>query len=85
MLLVQGYVIALHKSQSRAFAGLWVWLTLLPTLIVNSKRDDKELCTRDYVGWGVWLAGMLVECVADYQKYVFRSNSANKYDKKLSF
>ena len=60
-------------------AGLWVWLTLLPTLIVNSKREDNELCTRDYIGWGVWLAGMLVECIADYQKYAFRSNPANKY------
>ena len=60
-------------------AGLWVWLTLLPTLIVNSKREDKELCTRDYIGWGVWLAGMLVESIADYQKYAFRSNPANKY------
>ena len=58
--------------------GLWVWLTLLPTLIMNSKRDDKELCARDYIGWGVWLAGMLVESIADYQKYAFRSNPANK-------
>ena len=55
-----------------------MWLTLLPTLIVNSKREDKELCARDYVGWGVWLAGMLVESIADYQKYSFRSNPANK-------
>ena len=60
-------------------AGLWVWLTLLPTLIVNSKQTDRELCTRDYIGWGVWLAGMLIECIADYQKYNFRSNDANKY------
>lgn len=59
-------------------AGLWVWLTLLPTLIVNSKREDKELCTRDYIGWGVWLAGMLIESIADYQKYAFRINPANK-------
>ena len=59
-------------------AGLWVWFTLLPTLIVNLKQKDTELCTRDYIGWGVWLAGMMVECIADFQKYNFRSNPANK-------
>jgi steroid 5-alpha reductase family enzyme len=53
-------------------------MSLLPTLIVNSKREDTELCTRDYIGWGVWLAGMLMEVIADYQKYAFRSNPANK-------
>ena len=56
-----------------------MWLTLLPTLIVNSKQTDTELCTRDYIGWGVWMAGMVIECIADYQKYSFRSNAANKY------
>ncbi len=58
--------------------GLWVLMSLLPTLIVNSKREDTELCTRDYIGWGVWLAGMLMEVIADYQKYAFRSNPVNK-------
>ena len=65
-------------------AGLSVWLILLPTLIVNSKQKDTELCRRDYIGWGVWLAGMVVECIADYQKYHFRSNPANKYVHTLS-
>ena len=64
-------------------AGLWVLLTLLPTLLLNSKKEDKELCTRDYVGWGLWLAGMLIECLADYQKFTFRSNLANN-DKWIS-
>ncbi len=53
-------------------------MTLLPTLILNSKEEDHPLSTRDYVGWGVWLAGMLIECIADFQKYTFRSNPANK-------
>ena len=62
---------------------MWVFLTLLPTLILNSKKEDKELCTRDYVGWTIWLGGMLLEVVADYQKYTFRSNPAN-HDKWIS-
>lgn len=59
--------------------GLWVWLTLLPTLIVNSKQVDSELCAKDFVGWSLWLMGMLLECIADYQKYVFRGTPANRY------
>ena len=58
--------------------GLWVWLTLLPTLILNSKKEDCAVGPRDYLGWGVWLLGMAIECVADYQKYTFRSDPANK-------
>lgn len=63
--------------------GIWVLLTLLPTLLLNSKKEDKELGTRDYVGWALWLAGMLIECLADYQKFTFRSNPAN-HDKWIS-
>ena len=58
-------------------------VTLLPTLIVNSKQEDRALCARDYVGWGVWLAGMLTECIADYQKYTFRCDPLNQ-DKWIS-
>ena len=53
-------------------------MTLLPTLILNSKDEDRQLTTRDYCGWSVWLIGMLLESVADFQKYTFRSNPANK-------
>ena len=59
--------------------GVWVWLTALPTLILNSKKEDTEICTRDYIGWSLWLVGMLIEAIADYQKYTFRNNPANKY------
>ena len=61
------------------FQGIWVWVILLPTLIVNSKSVDTKFCVSDYIGWSLWLFGMLLECVADYQKYVFRGESANKY------
>ena len=55
-----------------------MWLTLLPTLILNSKKEDKELSLQDYIGWGIWLIGMIIEAVADYQKFTYRSNPANK-------
>lgn len=55
-----------------------MWLTLLPTLILNSKQEDTDISLRDYVGWILWLFGMVIEAVADYQKYTFRSNPANR-------
>ena len=63
--------------------GLWVFITLLPTLILNSKQKDKPLGYRDYAGWGLWLAGMLIESIADFQKYTFRQNPSN-HDKWIS-
>lgn len=38
---------------------------------------------RDYAGWGLWLTGVLIESVADFQKYTFRWNPANR-DKWIS-
>lgn len=55
-----------------------MWLTLLPTLIVNSKRDERRIGYRDFAGWALWCLGMGIEMVADYQKYSFRSDPANK-------
>jgi len=65
------------------FAGLWVFVTLLPTLILNAKQEDKPIGYRDYVGWGLWLAGILIESIADFQKYNFRQDPSNK-DKWIS-
>lgn len=58
--------------------GVWVFLTLLPTIILNTKRTDVELGWRDYLGWGLWTLGFLLEATADRQKSVFRSDPANK-------
>ena len=55
-----------------------MWLTLLPTLIVNSKKEDYKIGYRDYIGWGIWLLGIIIEMVADYQKYIFRSDPVNR-------
>ncbi len=56
---------------------LWVFVTLLPTLLLNKKETDTALTTRDYIGWTIWGVGLLLESIADYQKYVFRSNPSN--------
>ena len=50
------------------YAGVWVMLTLMPTLLLNRSRFNPALNIRDYIGWGLWAAGFLLEAVADDQK-----------------
>lgn len=57
--------------------GVWILTTLLPVLVLNNKKEDKPLTTRDYVGWGLWLLGFVFEVLADYQKSVFKANPDN--------
>ncbi|ROT83501.1 hypothetical protein C7M84_023318 [Penaeus vannamei] len=58
--------------------GVWVIVTILPSLLAVLSPRQRPLSTRDYAGWGIWLAGFLIEVVADYQKTVWRNNPANK-------
>lgn len=58
--------------------ALWVFLTLLPTLILNMKNQDKTLTAKDYIGWGIWGIGFLTEMIADFQKSRFRSDLDNR-------
>ncbi|KAK7109803.1 uncharacterized protein [Littorina saxatilis] len=57
--------------------GVWIFSTLLPTLLLNNKKKDRPLTTRDYVGWGMWSLGFIFEVVADYQKSRFKANPEN--------
>lgn len=58
--------------------ALWVWMTLLPTMILNTTEKDERLTWKDYAGWALWIAGFLIEVTADYQKSQFKSDPANK-------
>lgn len=58
-------------------AALWVFMTLLPTLMLNSERRDMPLGPRDYVGWALWGVGFATEAIADQQKWVFKSDHNN--------
>ncbi|XP_045119370.1 uncharacterized protein LOC123509238 [Portunus trituberculatus] len=63
--------------------GAWVFLTLLPTLLGVRAPRQPPIGPRDYLGWGLWGLGFLIEVVADFQKTVFRNNTNNK-DKFIS-
>jgi len=60
--------------------GFWVFITSLPTLMLNDIGGDADLplATRDYVGWAIWVFGIGFELLADYQKHMFRMNPDNR-------
>ncbi|KZS12491.1 Uncharacterized protein APZ42_022630 [Daphnia magna] len=57
--------------------GVWVIVTLLPSLLMVMQRRQPPLSALDWLGWLMWLVGFITEVVADYQKSQFRSNPAN--------
>uniref|UniRef100_A0A8D2J128 Steroid 5-alpha reductase C-terminal domain-containing protein n=2 Tax=Varanus komodoensis TaxID=61221 RepID=A0A8D2J128_VARKO len=57
--------------------GIWVFITLLPTLLLNLEKNGKPLGFWDYLGWSIWAVGFTTEAVADQQKWHFRSNPDN--------
>lgn len=57
--------------------GVWIFATLLPTLILNNNRKNPSLNWKDYLGWSMWTLGFCIQVIADHQKTVFRSNPAN--------
>lgn len=56
---------------------MWVFMTLLPTLMLNSEKRNVPLGTRDYIGWTVWGLGFATEAIADQQKWFFKRDPDN--------
>ena len=61
--------------------GLWVFVTLLPTLMLANEDNDKPLGKQDYLGWALWATGMFFEIVADMQKTSFKNDPKNQVSK----
>ena len=61
--------------------GLWVFITLLPTLMLNESSPRAlrpPIGWQSYLGWSMWTLGFLFEVVADWQKSTFKADPANK-------
>lgn len=58
-------------------SGIWIFLTLFPSLLNNEDKEVKRVTTRDYIGWGMWAIGFLIESVADWQKLQFKMDPDN--------
>ncbi|MAZ41069.1 hypothetical protein CL654_03045 [bacterium] len=57
--------------------GVSVWMVLLPSILYFSSKDA-ELVTLSFVGIVLWGVGLLIETIADYQKYSFINKEENK-------
>jgi len=56
--------------------GFVAWVLLLPMIFVASR--GAEFGVLGYVGLLVWLMGLIIESIADQQKYRFNQNPDNK-------
>jgi len=78
----------IKESKSRflmswTLQGTWVFIMLLPVLILNQNSVVQNFGLLDNIGILFWVVGFLFEVIADYQKSDFRKISANK-DKFIS-
>lgn len=71
------------RGDFAAFARFWVgqavavWVILLPALLALF-QGHLTLGMVSYVGLAIWLAGLVIETIADLQKYRFAQNPANR-------
>ncbi|KAK7462535.1 hypothetical protein BaRGS_00038420 [Batillaria attramentaria] len=63
------------------FQAIWVFTVSLPVIFINApaSADQYDYITpQDVVGIVLFVIGLLAETVADFQKFAFRNNPANK-------
>jgi len=62
------------------FQAVWVMAVSSPVILVNSQcqAPSPPLIAADWVGFGIFAFGLIIETVSDQQKYMFRSNPDNK-------
>mmetsp|Transcript_17701 Transcript_17701/g.53238 ORF Transcript_17701/g.53238 Transcript_17701/m.53238 type:complete len:303 (-) Transcript_17701:471-1379(-) len=58
--------------------AVWVWVTLLPVLILNGTQSTKGFRWSDVVGTVLWIIGFVCETTADLQKTAFKNKPENK-------
>jgi steroid 5-alpha reductase family enzyme len=58
--------------------GLWVLVTMAAGLAAMTSNTTVELGPMAYTGIALWIAGMLIEVIADNQKTKFRNNPDNR-------
>lgn len=54
--------------------GFAVWVIMIPALFYF----NTETPYFSYIGFGLWLIGLIIESVADYQKFSFKLKAENK-------
>lgn len=57
--------------------GLSVWVILIPMLLLLQSKHTM-LTVMSFLGAFIWVVGLLIEAIADVQKFRFSQNPANK-------
>lgn len=58
--------------------GVWCWVVCLPLFLLNASESNPSLSWTDVVGVAAWAVGFLMESIADFQKFAFKSDPSNK-------
>ncbi|MDD3532390.1 MAG: DUF1295 domain-containing protein [Candidatus Shapirobacteria bacterium] len=58
--------------------GFSVWVILLPSLYLLLQKKDYNLSPIMLLGIAVWFFGLVIETIADWQKFVFKNRPENK-------
>lgn len=69
------------------FQALWVFTVSLPVIFINAPYGGsmkEPLKATDYVGIVIFALGLIIEAVADQQKFMYRNNSVNMFVLKIS-
>ncbi len=60
------------------FQGISVWIIMLPSIYLLNFKQEKPFNLTMLLGAGIWFLGLLIETLADWQKYNFKNNPKNK-------
>ena len=69
------------------FAQFWllqaisVWLIILPSSYVLGIQTDLAITNLGYLGVIIWAFGLIIETIADWQKFIFKIQRKNKNKK----
>lgn len=61
--------------------AIWVFTVSLPVIYINAPLlvNNLHLVATDYAGIGVFVFGLIIEAIADQQKFNFRNNPVSIY------
>ena len=69
------------------FAQFWflqaisVWLISLPSSHVLGNQTNTKITHLGYIGFTIWACGLIIETIADWQKFSFKIQQGNKNKK----
>lgn len=72
------------REDFKRFASFWIlqavsiFIILLPTTYILISKDEMSLNWISYIGLGISILGIVIEGIADYQKFVFKNKIENK-------